>query len=77
MANKNGLGQIIKNMTKATIYRVMAIKYGQYIFNPLKNINLKCIHDYVYIFKELTKKIKSAVNSRIVIGCNPDFLPML
>ena len=55
----------------------MAIKYGQYIFNPLENIKLKFIHDYVYIFKELTKKFKSVVNSCIVIGCNPDFLPML
>ena len=55
MANKNGLGQVIKNMTKATIYRVMAFKYGKY-FLPTGKYETKIIHDYVYVFNELTKK---------------------
>ena len=54
MANKNGLGQVIKNMTKATIYRVMAFKYGKY-FLPTGKYEKNIIIDYVYVFNELTK----------------------
>ena len=32
------------------------------ISNPLENMNVKFIHDNVYVFNELTKKIKSVVN---------------
>ena len=43
MVNNSELSQIKKNMNKATIFRVMEIKRGNYS-KPLENMDIKLMH---------------------------------